>query len=359
MDVLSKMGLAKNKLWPLFVFLLAFGLFDCGKKKTGYLFHDVVPLQEVDDRIYPLSYLNTDKRIDVLMVIDNSGSMQTIHNNVITNAELFFQEFVNRKYVDWKLGIVSTSVRDKPYLGFDRPFNSSLIDTNDPTTLTRTIQTFSSAVRALGTNGDPYEYVFYNVKRVLDNYGSTSPSPFLRVNSHLVVIMISDEEEQSDKKYGSLYRATDFYDHLVQYIGSDKILRFYGALAFRDLKDCRTAYRNYTGSPFEEIIDHSDGIVISACSSKFGLELAKIGRDIVSIVGNPSLLLKRRPIVETLEIYYKGKLIAPGKEEDGGLWFYEEETNTINFYDINFVEDIKNDHFRIEFDVDDGVNRDE
>ena len=358
MDVLSKPSPTKNRFWPLILFF-TFGILGCGDKKTNYLYHDVVPLEERDDRIYPLSYLNTDKKIDVLMVIDNSGSMQPIHNNVITNAELFFQQFVSRKFVDWKLGIVSTSRSDTPYLGFDKPFNSSLIDPDDPASLTKAIQTFSSAVRALGVNGEAYEYVFYNVKRSLDNYGINSPNPFLRTNAHLVVIMISDEEEQSQRGYGALYQATDFYDHLTQYIGSDKILRFYGALAFRDLKDCRTGYRDYAGSPFEEIIDLSDGIVISACSSKFGLELAKIGRDIVSIVGSPSLLLKRRPLVETLRIYYKESLIDPGREEDGGVWFYEEETNTINFYNIDFVGDIKNDHFRIEFDVDDGINRDE
>ncbi len=362
MDVLLRGGPVKNKLWAIVhaLFLLLCYL-SCGDKQTAYLYHDVLPLQEADDRIYPLSYLNTDKRIDVLMVIDNSGSMQNIQNNVITNADVFFEQFAKRQFIDWKLGIVSTSSAESPYLGFNRPFSSSLIDPNDPVTFAKAIQTFGEAVRRLGTRGDHAEYVFYNVKKPLDLYGATSTNPFLRRNAHLVVIMISDEPEQSQKNYGPLYDAEDFYNHILQYIGSDKVLRFYGALAFRDLKACQnTAYNGrYAGSPFEKIIDHSDGLVISACSPQFGMELAKIGRDIASIVGIPSLLLRRRPLVETLEIYYQGNLIPPGKKEDGGFWFYEEETNTINFYDINFVKDIKNDHFRIEFDVDDGYNRNE
>ena len=359
MDVLLKINPGKNKYW-IFLFLLLFlsGLSSCGDKKTNYLYHDVLPLEEKDNSIYPLSYLNTDKRIDVLMVMDNSQSMENIHNNVIANAELFFEQFVGREYVDWKLGIVSTNVSDAPYLGFDRPFSSSLIDPDDPASLAKAIHTFSAAIRKLGINGSTYEYVFHNAKRALDNYGANSTNPFLRRNAHLVVIMISDEPEQSEREYGALYRAANFYEHITQYIEGDKVLRFYGALEFRDLQDCGMG-QSYAGSPFQEIIDLSDGMIISACSPKFGVELAKIGRDIVSIIGNPSLLLKRRPKVETLEIYYKGKLLEPEKEEDGGFWFYDEEVNTINFYDVDFVEDIKNDHFRIEFEVDDGVNRDE
>ena len=344
------------KCWPLLLLALTFG---CGEKRTNYLYHDILPFEEKDDRIYPISYLNTDKRIDVLMVIDNSQSMQSIHNNVITNAELFFEQFVDRKYIDWKLGIVSTSIMNAPFLGFDRPFSSSLIDPYDPATLTQAIHTFSAAVRSLGINGSTSEYVFHNAKRALDKYGANSTNPFLRRDAHLVVIMISDEPEQSEDEFGALYRAADFYDHLTQYVESNKILRFYGALAFADLQNCRMGLKKYAGSPFEEIINLSEGMVISACSPDFGLELAKVGRDIVSIVGSPSLLLKRRPKVETLEIYYKGGLLPPGVKEGGGFWFYEEEVNTINFYDINFVEDIRNDHFRIEFDIDDGINRDE
>lgn len=75
------------------------------------------------------------------------------------------------------------------------------------------------------------------------------------------------------------------------------------------------------------------------------------------IVGLPSLLLKDRPIVKSLKVYYKDKLLLPGPKEKGGIWFYEESTNTINFYTMDFVEDPRNDFFKIDFDIDDGNNR--
>ena len=39
------------------------------------------------------------------------------------------------------------------------------------------------------------------------------------------------------------------------------------------------------------------------------------------------------------------------------VWFYEENTNTINFYTMEFVEDPRTDFFKIEFDIDDGHSR--
>ncbi len=340
------------------LFFLVLFLYSCIGGKTEYLFHDTIPVQEQDDRIYPLSLLKVSKKIDVLLVIDNSGSMQGIQNNVITNASLFFEQFAIRRYVDWKLGLVSTDRAETPYLGFETSFDSSLIDPRDPNSFNRTVETFRGAVSRLGTNGSFNEYVFYNTKRVLDLYNGRSGNRFQRDNAHLVVIMISDENEQSGE-FGQSYEATTFLNGLSQYVDSSKVLRFYGALALKGLRGCTNNFYEYTGSQYEKIINLSDGFVISACINNFGNELARIGKDIASLVGLPSLLLRRRPVVETLKIYYEGNLLSSGRREDGGFWFYEEETNTINFYSIDFVQDIENDHFRIEFDIDDGINRDE
>lgn len=347
-----------RKINFLLLFLLSF-LSGCNGD-TAYLFYEELPALQQDDRIYPLSLLQVDKGIDVILVIDNSGSMAGIQNNVIRNAKLFFEQFAKQQYVNWKLGIVSTDERERPYLGFETSFDSSLIDPRDPNSFDRVVDTFQEAVGRLGTNGSASEYTFYNVKRHLDDYdGGRGDEGFLRSNSHLVVIMISDEEEQSAQGFGAqTYEALNFYNTMLKYIPSNKILRFYGAIDHKDLKDCDGTWGDpWVGSEFEKIIRESNGFVISACIDNFGSELAKIGQDIAALVGLPSLLLRRRPKISTLKVFYEDKLLKPGPEELGGVWFYEEQTNTINFYNMDFVVDLENDRFRIEFDVDDGINR--
>jgi hypothetical protein len=330
-------------------------------KEINYAYYRDIPAQEVDKRIYPLSLLESDKNVDVLFVIDNSISMDSIQQNVIKNSKIFLEQFAKQPYINWKIGIVSTDKADDPYLGFETSFDSSLIDYRDPTSLDKTVEIFQDAVAQLGTQGDSSEYIFYNVKRNLDIYNGSAPNrpAFLRPNSHLVVIMITDEKEQSEMGFGSAYQALPFAKTMSKYIAGNKILRFYGALNRKDLKGCDNAgdWDTYAGSPYEAIINATQGFNISACVDDFGTDLAKIGKDIVSLVGLPSLLLKQRPIPETIKVYYKDKLLSPGRKENGGIWFYEESTNTINFYTMDFVQDPINDSFKIDFDVDDGNTR--
>ena len=310
--------------------------------------------------MYPLSLLQNDKNIDVLLVIDNSGSMSRIQKNVISNSRIFLEQFVKQSFVNWKIGLISTDINDSPYLGFDKSFDSTLITYNDPLSFDRTVSKFQDAVSRLGIEGDGDEYVFYNVKRVIDLHNGSRPSKpaFLRPNSHLVVIMITDEQEQSKKNFGMDYDVPNFVKTMNKYISNKKRVRFYGALSRIDLVGCATSGDSelYFGSPYEEIIKLTNGFNISACTA-FGNDLARIGKDIASLVGLPSLLLKQRPVSDTIRIFYKGMELSPGSKESGGVWYYEEDTNTINFYNMEFVDDPSTDFFKIEFDIDDGLDR--
>jgi hypothetical protein len=336
-----------------------FTLTSCFNKETAYLNHIVNPIVQQDKRLYPLSLLQVNNRIDVVLVVDNSGSMRPIQDSVINNAKLFFEQFAKEAYVDWKIGIISTDKKDEPYLGFNKSFDSSLVDEDDPNSFDKVVVQFQNAMSELGIVGAGYEYTFYNLKRLLDQFAGGTRDSFQRGDSHLVVIMISDEKEQS-MTFGDSYEAINFLNTMKGYVSSSKKLRFYGAIKHKQLKDC-TNYDSqaWKGSEFEKIITASEGFVVSACVPKFGNELAKIGKDIASLVGLPSLLLRRRPVVSTLEVFYRDKLLIAGPEEEGGHWFYEEISNTINFYNLDFVKDLNRDQFRIEFEVDDGVNRDQ
>lgn len=329
----------------------------------GYLiqqFPVVLPVQEVDDRIYSISDFIVDKQIDVVLVVDNSGSMGPIQKSVVDNAELFFSKFAKDNTIDWKLGIVSTDQGEDPYLGFEESFDAGLVDPTIPGSFENAVGIFQNAMGKLGVGGDYLEYTFFNLKRHVDNYSghSTSRPSFLRQNAHLVVIMISDEEEQSAEEFGKAFEAENFFDKMRTYVASDRVLRFYGAIKHPDLRSCPSGFGDpWQGSEFERIINLSSGFVISACIQNFGDELARIGEDIANLIEPPRLLLKRRPKVETLKVFYEEEEIPAGAEEEGGLWYYEEITNTINFYNINFVKDPENDRFRVDFDVDDGINR--
>lgn len=364
--------MTRNKLLWIFPLLMLLGCESSFKDGDEYVHYETLPPEEQDARIYPLSLLQLDKKIDVILVIDNSGSMSSIQNSVIANSELFFNEFAKASYVDWKLGLLSTDHEEEPYLGFDKSFDSSLISQSDPTSFRDVVAQFQMAVSRLGTNGSATEATLLPVHKKLDEYkGASAARPsFLRENAHLVVISITDEEEQSMELNGwdnpppgynpGLYEATAFFNFLSGYINSNKILRFYGGIQNREFPGCTRdgGWRNdWADSQYAKIIELSNGFYVPACSDRFGADLAKIAEDITSLIGRPSLLLRRRPKVETLKVYYKGQLLKPGRESEGGYWYYDEGANTINFYGLDFVDDIEVDTFEIDFEVDDGIIR--
>lgn len=340
----------------LLILLLLLSFISC-KQKNGfddYLHQNNPAAQERANNGHPLATLNVEGEIDILWVIDNSGSMQTIQNNVIANSKIFMEQFVKQKYIKWKMGLISTDKRDRPRIGFDVAFDSTLVDHSDPTSLDQVVNQFQNAVSGLGTDGSASEYTFYNILRLIQEYDAKIP--FIRSNAHLAIIMVTDEVEQSNE-FGSQYQALTFLNTIRAYVNPQRQIRFYGAFDFKDLKDCNSSWGDsYAGSAFEEIITETGGFHISACVSDFGNKLVEVGKDIASLAGRPSLLLKDRPKVETLKVYYENKLLPPGKQEDGGFWFYEEEFNTINFYTLEFVDDVENASFRVKYDIDDGID---
>jgi hypothetical protein len=329
------------------------------------------PLEREDNRseenanIYTLSSLWIDNKVDVLFVIDNSGSMDTIQQNIVKNAALFMGEFINQRHIDWKIGIVSTDNSENPYLGFDTDFSSQLIDHDSPASIQQAINTFAEAVDNLGTYGAGSEYVFHNILRNVQKYNdpnSTRPD-FLRGNAHMAVIMVSDEREQSAEMNGP-YAPLEMLNTLSGYVGSNNKVRFYGALQADDLENCperSTSYpdfKPYEGSRYQEIIEASFGFNISACVDDFGTRLADISKDIASLVKAPGIPLRGTPKVHSIKVYYKGVELFPGAVDDCGKWYYDARVNSIVFYSFDFVEDFEKDHLVINFEYDDGIPRD-
>lgn len=333
----------------------------CGNRSSEYVYHDNPPRIQQDNRDYPLKSLDIEGNIDILWVIDNSGSMSDIQNNVIKNAKIFMEQFVRQKYINWKMGVISTDRTDIPYIGFNDVFDYTLVNHNDPASIDAVVQKFQDAVRDLGTNGDYIELTFFNILRVIQEYSGQTPTqvPFLRTNSHLAVIMVTDEKEQSVETSGSQYQPLAFLNTLRAFISNDRNIRFYGALKKNDLQDCDYSWDagDYKGSPFEEIINATGGFNISACIADFGTKLVEVSKDIASMIKLPSILLPDRPKVHTLKVYYEKLLLNSGKPGQGGYWYYSEKFNTINFYNLDFVKDITKAVFKIKFDIDDGIQR--
>ncbi|MBU6376246.1 MAG: hypothetical protein KGQ59_09645, partial [Bdellovibrionales bacterium] len=120
----------------------------------GYLYYSKpVPSKRVEVP-HKLKQLQGNSVVDIIWVIDNSGSMGAHQQNVISNTALFMSQFVRSGNVlDWKMGLLSTDKGDNPYVGF-------LPGQELTSTTPNNVSVFQSAVRRLGTEGSYEEEGF-------------------------------------------------------------------------------------------------------------------------------------------------------------------------------------------------------
>lgn len=319
---------------------LALGLsvvFACGKHED---FLYVLPAKEpVNSLAVKVKEIHSSSGIDILWVIDNSGSMDLHQQNVIKNAGLFMQDFLKNR-IAWKMGLISTAVSEAPYIGFAKPF-----DLTDPDPAA----SFGQAVAQLGTFGDATERTFEPILKALSDYPN-----FLRRETALAVLIVTDAPEQS-----SIDAAT-FLKQFRAIVGDNRPVFVYSVLAATDIAPpggCTTQEDNFTyaGSPYEAFAQNAKiGRTFSICDPNFGQNMGKIGTELVQQVYRPEIRLARRPRPSTIKVLFHDRLLPAGPKDKGGLWYYDQDRNSVVFYDLGFAQG-ETESVTIDFDPDDGL----
>lgn len=304
-------------LWPLFFLFLA-----CGKEAAFLHHYTPVADQEVHAvRKIKEMRIEGSRDVDILWIIDNSGSMDPHHKNIIKNTQIFIDEFSRTTQLQWRMGLISTDKSDAPYLGISPPY----FDWKSPTPTS----TFQYAVGRLGLAGNGYEETFYPISNTL----TRNPS-FLRKDAWLILISVTDAPEQS-----SSINAQALLQQLDALKGLKKV-KMYGVFGAQDLGCARYPSEdafNYKGSPYETVINATGGSIFPVCSPDFGQNLSILGSQITQLITYPRLTLPQRPKLSTLTVSYKGRSLPGGPKVSGGLWFYDYSSNSVVFYDLNFA----------------------
>ncbi len=287
---------------------------------------------------HTLKELRGNSTLDILWVIDNSGSMRAYQQNVARNTAQFMQTFSGQAGIQWKMGMISSDESDEPYLGLSPTpdFDSS---TPNP------VSVFQSAVGQLGVAGSGTEKFFTPVLNTLQNHPS-----FLRPHSILALIFVTDAIEQSP------IDARRFLSELATLKGDIRDVIVYAALGAEDF-GCAPSGEglNYVGSAHEAVIKATHGKVYKACDPNFGNSLADLGQDLVQRVATPRMYLAARPRQGTLVIRYHGQVLPGGPKADGGFWVYDYDLNAVLFHDLAFAHG-DTESVEVSYREDDGID---
>jgi hypothetical protein len=318
--------------------LAALTLTSCNDQ--GYLYYQKPVPAKHSDVTHKLKQLQGNSVVDILWVIDNSGSMYQHQQNVISNTALFMSQFVRSgNILDWKMGLISTDVADAPFIGFGP---GREVTSRTP----GNVGLFQGAVNSLGTNGTYQEEGFAPMLQALQR----NPD-FVRPNSTLAVIFVTDAQEQGSQS------VQDLVADMAQ-IKSTRETVSYGIFWTRDLGCARNPGEEeweLQGSRYGDFIQATSGKAYALCSSDFGANLADLGKDLVSRITSPKLFLDSRPRVSTLRVVYQGNEVKAGVPGSGGHWYYDQGLNAIVFHDLSFAPG-DDEEVQVIYDEDTGID---
>ncbi|MEX0798083.1 MAG: hypothetical protein WD025_01485, partial [Bacteriovoracaceae bacterium] len=153
-------------------------------------------LQNVSEQFSQAASLS---KVDILWVIDNSGSMSEEQDALAYNFDVFIRDFAE-KSIDFQMAIITTDTRGK---NFAEPYKDSLSSlTSDKLAQDKDqfISDFSRLIR-VGINGWGREKGIKASERFTNVIFNNGHAPhYFRDDAYYVVVYVSDEEDQSEKE---------------------------------------------------------------------------------------------------------------------------------------------------------------
>ena len=265
---------------------------------------------------------NFNPKVDILFVVDDSGSMESKQANLIHNIQLFTAGLAANQIMDYHIGVLTSSYQDfqKGAKGGDGllvgpPY---YVDRQTPNAL----QALSENLH-VGTSGSGTEKFFAPVMAALSQPLVTGANAgFYRDDAHLAVIFITDANDQSPN-----VSAQDFYDFLVGLKHGDKAkIISYGIIIPSTDTVCD---RSSEDPPVktEEYMRIAGGTVFGLCDIDYGQKLAGLAIDLGKRVGR-IMYLSRAPDVSTIVVTY-GSATLPNDPKTG--WIFDPLKNALIF----------------------------
>ena len=282
----------------------------------------------------------TPMQIDILWVIDNSGSMAQAQQNLTSNFQSFINKFKTKNY-DFHMAVTTTEA-------WEKQFNSNSVKARvkDGAKLSSSVTTSSGVFimtpdtinlesvfttnATQGTLGNGDERAFSSVKQALLEPFNAN---FRRASAYLAVIIVSDEEDFSsnsssfNESYSNvnLHSVQSYVDFLDEYVGSKNYS--VNTISVKD-QNCKNqsnaAAKISTRLP--ELSSLTGGISASLCSN-FADSLTLISDSIISL--SSVFKLNREPVVESITVKINGSTV-PMDAANG--WTYNATDMTITFH---------------------------
>jgi len=240
--------------------------------------------------------------VDILFVVDNSGSMSANQTQLANNFDTFINVFAVSG-VDYQIAFITTD---------DPDFVGDIITplTTDP------VAEATSQIASIGWSGSPHEKGFDMSYQATSAGGDAAPgSTFLRDDARLVVIYISDEDDFST----TISLGVDMANHLYS-LKSSPSLAIAHAVAGDVPSGCAGNGGATAATEYNNAVVAMSGTFLSICATDWGTPMEELARDSVGLV---QFALSEQPIEDTIWITVDGVVNTD--------WTYDSTTQAVIF----------------------------
>ena len=261
--------------------------------------HEHYPGEVWVDHFYQIE---TVEEMDILWVIDTSGSMTTHNARLMAGISAMMTAL---PMTDWRLAIIPAD-GNAASTEYQHELNalSSVSDAEDM------YNTMNTGGREEGFDA-VYEYLTNNI--------SVQTAGWLRPDAGLLVVFVSDEEEQGDQ-----------FSSPADFVAWYSVLRpavFLASIVNLDPVDssCNMNQSN-TGSRYIDATNMLSGIIIDICSEDWTAGVTDATNNLDPITEKT---LTHKPIEETIIVF------VDGVEYDPSNWYYDSGTNMVIFTEVS------------------------
>ncbi|MBC7740944.1 MAG: hypothetical protein H7061_02025 [Bdellovibrionaceae bacterium] len=271
----------------------------------------------------------SDPKVNILFVVDNSGSMKRYQEKLSRNMKLFADQFFSNPRIDYKIGVVP--VYDSKYLNDKTVYPKNGVRKMNPlgelvklkgldpaadqnqvyiTRQTKNAKEVLQATVAIGVQWGPEAEESYSpVIAVMDpKINAEKNQNFYDPEAYLAIIFLTDADDVTPS-----LSADEFYSKLYAAKGnkSSKILIAAALPNIRNRSsECTTDGRGPVQS-FPKLLARSGGIFADLCSKNFGNHLASFAKKLAERVASQKIKLGFTPDIDSLEVTYGTETSLP------------------------------------------------
>ncbi len=256
-------------------------------------------------------------KVDILLVVDNSGSMDKHQSYLASSSQKLMQRLVELGF-DFQIGVTSTDISSGGHKG-------KLI--GSPAVITAHTPQAGSKLHErilLGVEGSNVEEGLEAAKMALTNESNLG---FLREDAFLLFVVLSNENDGSTD---STQNYAKFFAQVKPALpGRERgwMLNFIGVTGAAN-EDCKT-FGDYKsiGTRYMDLAAFTGGTTSTICTADLSAAVKGVEKALLTVL--TEIVLSRQPNPETLRVYFNGQEI-PNDAVNG--WTYSSAKNSVLFH---------------------------